>query len=93
MTASTRPPRTAAHADRDALIAQFAAAGLTPSLSTNGSIPDADIQVGRRPLADSGVHGELDGAWITAKGQARLIHARAAAQNAAFDALEWSDAD
>lgn len=76
--AITRPPRTAAHAERDRLIAEFVAAGLTPTVSTNGSMPDADIQVGRRQLTESGRHGELDGAWLTSLGARRLIQARAA---------------
>jgi hypothetical protein len=71
-----RPPRTAAHADRDALIRQFADAGLTAVVSTNGGIPDADIQVGKVLLSDGGKHGEVIGAWLTNAGQARLTAAQ-----------------
>ena len=62
-----RPPRTAGHAQRDALIQQFAAAGLVPSISTNGGIPDADIQQVKGPQP-----GDVIEAWITARGEARL---------------------
>jgi hypothetical protein len=64
-----RPPRTAAHADRDALIRQFADAGLTAVVSTNGGIPDADIQVvkGAQP-------GDVPECWLTERGRARLAH-------------------
>ena len=66
-----RPPRTAGHASRDAAIAQFAAAGLVPVLSTNGSNPEADIQIvkGEKP-------GEVLESWITPRGLGRLIPER-----------------
>jgi hypothetical protein len=66
-----RPPRTDAHRQRDAYLQQFAALGLTPILSTNGSNPEADIQVvkGEKP-------GDVPECWITAKGQARLERAQ-----------------
>ncbi len=62
-----RPPRTDAHRLRDELIARFAAAGLTPVLSTNGSIPSADIELilGVKP-------GDLRDAWIKPQGVRRL---------------------
>jgi len=61
-------------ADREALLAPFHDAGLTPVLATNGSIPDADVQVVRVP-ANLRVQGEANvilDAWITEKGQRRL---------------------
>ena len=66
-----RPPRTAGHAQRDALIQQFADAGLVPAISTNGGIPDADIQVVKGPQP-----GDVSEAWVTALGQRRLDAAR-----------------
>jgi len=67
MPTVTRPPRTAAHAERDRLIAQFKDAGLVPVLSTNGGIPDADIQIVKGPKP-----GEVLEVWVTARGEARL---------------------
>ena len=63
----TRPPRTAAHAMLQTLIAQFKDAGLVPVISTNGGIPEADIQVvkGAKP-------GEVIEAWMTNNGLDRL---------------------
>ena len=63
----TRPDRTAAHATRDALLAQFRDVGLVPVISTNGGIPDADIQVvkGTKP-------GEVVDCWLTERGKSRL---------------------
>ena len=68
----TRPPRTAAHVERDRLIAQFKDAGLVPVLSTNGGIPDADIQIVKGPKP-----GEVLEVWVTARGDDRLVEARA----------------
>lgn len=62
-----RPARTEGHAQRDALIAQFTAAGLVPILSTNGSNPEADIQIVKGPQP-----GEVIEAWLTARGERRL---------------------
>ena len=63
----TRPPRTAAHATLQALLAQFRDAGLVPVVSTNGGIPEADIQVvkGAKP-------GEVLDVWSTDRGRARF---------------------
>jgi hypothetical protein len=65
---------TLTRADLDETLAQFHAAGLVPVLSTNGGIPQTDVQVVRVP-ANQRVKGEpnviLD-VWITEKGQARL---------------------
>jgi hypothetical protein len=71
MTVIQRPPRTAAHATRDALLVQFRDAGLVPVVSTNGSVPDADVQVvkGTKP-------GEVTECWLTTRGQGRLYYAR-----------------
>ena len=66
-----RPPRTPGHAQRDALIQQFAAAGLVPSISTNGSNIEADIQQVKGPQT-----GDVSEAWVTARGQSRLDAAR-----------------
>lgn len=73
----TRPPRTDAHRQRDAFLQQFAALGLTPVVSTNGAIPDADIHIvkGETP-------GEVLACWITGKGAARLARAQVAAVDA-----------
>ena len=62
-----RPDRTAAHATRDDLLRQFRDVGLVPVVSTNGSIPDADVQVvkGTKP-------GEVVDCWLTLRGQDRL---------------------
>ena len=62
-----KPPRTDAHRQRDELIAQFRDAGLVPVVSTNGGIPDADIQVvkGTKP-------GEAIECWLTERGKLRL---------------------
>lgn len=67
MAPVTRPPRTEGHRQRDTLLADFAAAGLSPVLSTNGSIPEADIQIVKGPQ-----HGEVIEAWLTSKGKQRL---------------------
>ena len=63
----SRPPRTAAHAKRDELTALFAAHGLVAVVSTNGSIPGADIELilGVQP-------GELRDAWLKPAGADRL---------------------
>jgi hypothetical protein len=63
----SRPPRTAAHAKRDELTALFASHGLVAVVSTNGSIPEADIELtkGARP-------GEVTSVFLTASGEARL---------------------
>jgi hypothetical protein len=63
----SRPPRTAAHAKRDELTALFASHGLVAVVSTNGSIPGADIQIvkGVQP-------GDVPDVWLTARGEARL---------------------
>ena len=78
-----RPPRTAGHASRDAAIAQFAAAGLVPVLSTNGSNPEADIQIvkGAQP-------GEVLESWITPRGLGRLIPERFLVDAPAVEAVE-----
>lgn len=68
----TRPPRTDGHRQRDALVQQFADAGLVPAISTNGSNPHGDIQQVKGPQP-----GDVIEAWITARGQARLDEARA----------------
>lgn len=68
----------ATRADLDTALQRFHDAGLTPMLSTNGSIPDADVQVVRVP-ADQRKAGEpnviLD-VWVTDKGEARLDQER-----------------
>ncbi len=64
---TTPPPRTAGHVKRDAIIQQFADAGLVPVISTNGSNPEADIQQAKGPQP-----GEVVDAWITARGERRL---------------------
>ncbi len=71
-----RPPRFPAHSRRDVLLAQFHAAGIIPIVSTNGGIPEADIQVvkGAKP-------GEVVECWVTAHGTRRI----AAAQPAHYD--------
>lgn len=68
----TRPARTAAHGDRDALLQQFHDAGLQPILSTNGGIPEADIELTTAALKDGGGYGELVEARLTERGAARL---------------------
>lgn len=62
-----RPPRTNAHRERDALLQRFHDAGLTATVSTNGSNPEADIQIvkGEQP-------GDVPNVWLTDKGRARL---------------------
>ena len=67
-----RPPRTDAHRERDALLQRFAALGLQPVVSTNGSIPDADIQIvkGAKP-------GDVPQCWLTLRGGLRLNNAEA----------------
>ena len=62
-----RPPRTAGHAQLQTLVKQFADAGLTPVVSTNGSIPGADIQVAKGPKP-----GEVVEARLTTKGSRRI---------------------
>lgn len=69
-----RPPRTEGHRQRDALLAQFAAAGLMPVVSTNGSIPNADIQVSFDKRTHPG--GDVVRADLTARGSQRLELAR-----------------
>lgn len=71
MAPVTRPPRTDGHRQRDTLLADFAAAGLAPVLSTNGSITDADIQIVKGPQP-----GEVLEAWLTPKGTQRLNEAK-----------------
>lgn len=58
-------------ADLHAALDRFYAAGLTPVLSLNGSIPDADIEVTRTPLAQGQARAILD-VQVTERGQARL---------------------
>lgn len=62
-----RPDRTDAHRERDALLQRFHDCGLVAVISTNGSNPEADIQVafGDKP-------GEAVGAWLTSRGSAQL---------------------
>ncbi len=67
-----RPPRTDAHATRDALLQQFKDAGLQATISTNGSIPDADIQQSVGLLKEGGKYGEVVDVSLTERGQARL---------------------
>jgi len=62
-----RPPRTAAHVTLQTLIAQFKDAGLVPVISTNGGVPDADIQIVKGPQP-----GDVTECWITAHGNIRL---------------------
>jgi len=60
-------------ADLDNALAPFYRRDLVPVVSTNGSIPEADVQVVRVP-ADQRTKGEANvilDVWITAKGQAR----------------------
>jgi hypothetical protein len=64
----SRPPRTEAHAQRDALIQQFADKGLTPVLSTNGSVPSADIELTFNKLQP----GSVSAAVLTEAGRQRL---------------------
>lgn len=61
-----RPPRTHAHRERDALLQRFHDAGLTAIVSTNGSYPDADIQIAKGPI-----HGDII-VWLTRRGERRL---------------------
>ena len=75
----TRPPRTDAHRERDALVQQFHDAGLTPVLSCNGSAPSADIQTMTDvSFGDDGTMrapskpGQLVSCWLTERGRARL---------------------
>ena len=70
MTVIQRPPRTAAHATRDDLLRQFREMGLTPTISTNGGDPHADIECikGAKP-------GELRECWLKPNGIARLQRA------------------
>jgi hypothetical protein len=57
--------------DLDAALARFHAKGLTPVLSTNGSIPDADIDVTRGPRVRGEAVPILD-VQITPAGLAKL---------------------
>lgn len=63
----TRPVRTDAHRQRDFYLQQFADLGLVPIVSTNGGIPDADIQIvkGEQP-------GEVVDCWVTERGKWRF---------------------
>ena len=70
--------RPAAHVDRDRYLALFHSAGLVPVVSTNGGIPDADIQLAKVPGNEAHSKAELEGAiecWVTERGQARLEEA------------------
>ena len=67
-----RPPRTDAHATRDALLQQFKDAGLQATISTNGSIPDADLEQTTPALKNGGKYGDVTECVITSNGQARL---------------------
>lgn len=58
-------------ADRDAALALFYAAGLVPVLSTNGRIPDADVEVALAPRV-AGAPVALLSVTVTEAGQARL---------------------
>ena len=58
-------------ADLDAAIARFHAVGLTPVLSTNGGIPDADIEVTRGKRRPNNTAPIVD-VTVTAAGLARL---------------------
>jgi hypothetical protein len=80
----TRPPRTDAHRQRDALVQQFHDAGLTPVLSCNGSAPSADIQVvkGEKP-------GELVDCWLTDRGKVRLGRGTFHSREIALDPVEF----
>jgi hypothetical protein len=64
-------------ADLDAALNRFHAAGLTPVLSTNGGIPDADIEVTRGPL-EQGHPRPVLAVTVTASGLARLATAETA---------------
>lgn len=70
MSPQARPPRTALHADRDALIRQFKATGLTPRLGVNGSNPHADIEIGFDKTIRPG--GGVTSVTLTEAGAARL---------------------
>jgi len=63
----TRPPRTDAHQLLAAFVARFKEAGLIPVISTNGGVPDADIQIVKGPQP-----GDVTECWITAHGNIRL---------------------
>lgn len=64
----TRPPRTDVHRQRDAYLQQFADLGLQPIVSTNGSIPHADIQFVKGPQPGEGID-----CWVTTRGRYRLV--------------------
>lgn len=81
-----RPPRTPGHGQRDVLLQRFSDAGLVPVLSTNGSTPDADIQIVKTLLGDGGQHGEVIAAYLTNRGQSRLDAAAREARTAALKA-------
>lgn len=69
-----RPDRGPKRAELDTLIGRFAAAGLQPVVSTNGSIPNADIQVAQVPAKEAGGpdRWKIEDVWITAHGRTRL---------------------
>lgn len=58
-------------ADLHAALDRFYAAGLTPVLSLNGSIPEADVEVTRYPRVQGQASSILD-VQVTERGQARL---------------------
>lgn len=62
-----RPARTKGHRQRDACLQRFRDAGLVAVVSTNGSDPEADIQIVKGPQP-----GDVLEAWVTARGEARL---------------------
>jgi len=68
----TKPDQGPKRVELNAFLAEFAARGLTPVLSTNGGVPEADIH-----LAKVTGEPEILDVWITAKGHARLQHERA----------------
>lgn len=78
--ALVRPPRTDGHRQRDALLQHFYDAGLQPIVSTNGSIPNADIQIVKAllPAKDGtggdGQYGEVIEAYLTDRGAQRLAN-------------------
>jgi len=71
-----KPPPTDAHRERDRYLQMFHAAGLVPIVSTNGGIPDADIQVTKTLLDEGGKHGDVLEARLTDRGQRRLAEAQ-----------------
>ena len=68
--ARTRPDRTPAHLQRDALLAQFASMGLVATISTNGSVEGADLEQTFDKTVRPG--GGLSACVLTEAGQARL---------------------